>query len=146
MLIYSYRLGGIPLGVIAVETRTVELTVPADPANLDSESRVSRQHLAQFVIKSSLDNVRNALHPLPVCVCVCVCLSSCSRLDRCGSQTQPSKQLRPFATSTVSVCRSWCLPIGGASLGEWRVQDRCYWKVFRQTAFLCCSSSDCRLF
>lgn len=38
------RLGGIPLGVIAVETRTVELTVPADPANLDSESRVSTAH------------------------------------------------------------------------------------------------------
>uniref|UniRef100_H3DEN7 acetyl-CoA carboxylase n=1 Tax=Tetraodon nigroviridis TaxID=99883 RepID=H3DEN7_TETNG len=37
------RLGGIPLGVIAVETRTVELTVPADPANLDSESRVLQQ-------------------------------------------------------------------------------------------------------
>lgn len=34
------RLGGIPLGVIAVETRTVELTMPADPANLDSESKV----------------------------------------------------------------------------------------------------------
>lgn len=38
------RLGGIPLGVIAVETRTVELTVPADPANLDSESKVSMSH------------------------------------------------------------------------------------------------------
>uniref|UniRef100_A0A3Q2YRR4 acetyl-CoA carboxylase n=1 Tax=Hippocampus comes TaxID=109280 RepID=A0A3Q2YRR4_HIPCM len=37
------RLGGIPLGVIAVETRTVELTVPADPANLDSESKVLQQ-------------------------------------------------------------------------------------------------------
>lgn len=36
-----HRLGGIPLGVIAVETRTVEVTVPADPANLDSEARVS---------------------------------------------------------------------------------------------------------
>ena len=35
------RLGGIPLGVIAVETRTVELMVPADPANLDSDSKVS---------------------------------------------------------------------------------------------------------
>lgn len=34
------RLGGIPVGVIAVETRTVELTMPADPANLDSESKV----------------------------------------------------------------------------------------------------------
>ncbi|XP_077942833.1 acetyl-CoA carboxylase isoform X1 [Gasterosteus aculeatus] len=37
------RLGGIPLGVIAVETRTVEFTVPADPANLDSESKVLQQ-------------------------------------------------------------------------------------------------------
>lgn len=37
------RLGGIPLGVIAVETRTVEFTIPADPANLDSESKVMQQ-------------------------------------------------------------------------------------------------------
>ncbi|XP_072389219.1 acetyl-CoA carboxylase isoform X1 [Diabrotica undecimpunctata] len=37
------RLGGIPVGVIAVETRTVELTLPADPANLDSESRTVSQ-------------------------------------------------------------------------------------------------------
>uniref|UniRef100_A0A3P8N7A8 acetyl-CoA carboxylase n=1 Tax=Astatotilapia calliptera TaxID=8154 RepID=A0A3P8N7A8_ASTCA len=39
----EHRLGGIPLGVIAVETRTVEFTVPADPANLDSESKVLQQ-------------------------------------------------------------------------------------------------------
>ena len=37
------RLGGIPLGVIAVETRTVELIIPADPANLDSETKVVSQ-------------------------------------------------------------------------------------------------------
>ena len=35
-----HRLGGIPVGVIAVETRTVEVVVPADPANLDSEAKV----------------------------------------------------------------------------------------------------------
>ena len=34
------RLGGVPVGIIAVETRTVECHIPADPANLDSESRV----------------------------------------------------------------------------------------------------------
>ncbi|GFW27551.1 acetyl-CoA carboxylase 1, partial [Trichonephila clavipes] len=33
------RLGGIPVGVIAVETRTVEIDIPADPANLDSEAK-----------------------------------------------------------------------------------------------------------
>uniref|UniRef100_A0A8C5AZK7 acetyl-CoA carboxylase n=1 Tax=Gadus morhua TaxID=8049 RepID=A0A8C5AZK7_GADMO len=37
------RLGGIPLGVIAVETRAVDLTVPADPANLDSEAKFLQQ-------------------------------------------------------------------------------------------------------
>ncbi|CAK6440135.1 unnamed protein product [Pipistrellus nathusii] len=37
------RLGGIPVGVIAVETRTVEMVVPADPANLDSEAKITQQ-------------------------------------------------------------------------------------------------------
>ncbi|XP_008215451.1 acetyl-CoA carboxylase isoform X2 [Nasonia vitripennis] len=37
------RLGGIPVGVIAVETRTVELHLPADPANLDSEAKTVSQ-------------------------------------------------------------------------------------------------------
>ena len=37
------RLGGIPVGVIAAEMRTVELVVPADPANLDSEAKVRGQ-------------------------------------------------------------------------------------------------------
>ncbi|GCB65673.1 hypothetical protein scyTo_0007767 [Scyliorhinus torazame] len=37
------RLGGIPVGVIAVETRTVELTNPADPADLESESKIVQQ-------------------------------------------------------------------------------------------------------
>jgi acetyl-CoA carboxylase / biotin carboxylase 1 len=34
------RLGGIPMGVIAVETRTVENVTPADPANPDSVEQV----------------------------------------------------------------------------------------------------------
>lgn len=37
------RLGGIPLGVIAVETRVKELAIPADPANLDSEAKFVQQ-------------------------------------------------------------------------------------------------------
>lgn len=37
------RLGGIPVGVVATESRTVELTIPADPANLDSESKLLTQ-------------------------------------------------------------------------------------------------------
>ena len=45
------RLGGIPVGVIAVETRTVEATIPADPANLDSETKVRRLFFAFATIK-----------------------------------------------------------------------------------------------
>lgn len=37
------RLGGIPTGVVAVETRTMELSIPADPANLDSEAKLIQQ-------------------------------------------------------------------------------------------------------
>ncbi|XP_071137494.1 acetyl-CoA carboxylase-like isoform X4 [Mytilus edulis] len=37
------RLGGIPMGVVAVETRTVETSTPADPANLDSELKILQQ-------------------------------------------------------------------------------------------------------
>nr|BAA25799.1 acetyl-CoA carboxylase [Rattus norvegicus] len=37
------RLGGIPVGVIAVETRSVEVAVPAHPANLDSEAKIIQQ-------------------------------------------------------------------------------------------------------
>ncbi|XP_048240447.1 acetyl-CoA carboxylase-like isoform X4 [Haliotis rufescens] len=37
------RLGGIPLGVVSVETRSVEVVVPADPANIDSESKATQQ-------------------------------------------------------------------------------------------------------
>ncbi len=44
------RLGGIPIGVISVETRTVELNLPAEPANLDSEAKVVSQagQVSQF--------------------------------------------------------------------------------------------------
>ncbi|PGH13388.1 hypothetical protein AJ79_03667 [Helicocarpus griseus UAMH5409] len=37
------RLGGIPMGVIAVETRSVETVTPADPANPDSMELVSTE-------------------------------------------------------------------------------------------------------
>lgn len=50
------RLGGVPVGVIAVETRTVELNLPADPANLDSEAKVLFQYLffVRFMNKLTL--------------------------------------------------------------------------------------------
>lgn len=37
------RLGGVPIGVVSVETRTVEVSIPADPANVDSEAKVIQQ-------------------------------------------------------------------------------------------------------
>lgn len=52
--------------MIAVETRTVELTVPADPANLDSESRVSTAH----GVSSILDDGETVFHLALMLVCV----------------------------------------------------------------------------
>ena len=37
------RLGGIPVGVIAVETQTVMLSIPADPGAPDSSERLVPQ-------------------------------------------------------------------------------------------------------
>ena len=37
------RLGGIPMGVIAVESRTIENVTPADPANADSMEQISQE-------------------------------------------------------------------------------------------------------
>jgi acetyl-CoA carboxylase carboxyltransferase component len=42
------RLGGIPVGVIAVETRTVEVNLPADPANPSSEAKVGSTTLTKI--------------------------------------------------------------------------------------------------
>jgi acetyl-CoA carboxylase carboxyltransferase component len=50
------RLGGIPVGVIAVETRTVELNIPADPANFDSEAKVSSNEKWKYKKNSPLGN------------------------------------------------------------------------------------------
>jgi len=62
MLLNLYRLGGIPLGVICVETRMVEQTIPADPANLDSEVKVliSLRFLVNsvFLLDYQLNNLR----------------------------------------------------------------------------------------
>merc|ERR1719323_1202978 len=43
VLVGRARLGGIPVGVVGVESRTVEYTIPADPANSDSEAKVISQ-------------------------------------------------------------------------------------------------------
>ncbi len=37
------RLGGIPMGVVAVETRSVENVIPADPANPDSTEQITQE-------------------------------------------------------------------------------------------------------
>ena len=34
------RLGGMPVAAVCVETRTVEVDIPADPANMDTDAKV----------------------------------------------------------------------------------------------------------
>lgn len=80
------RLGGIPVGVVAVETRTVELSIPADPANLDSEAKVGG--LCAPVLSVPLSRWDSLLSPGVVLMCSrswgagsawIVCEHSCSR-------------------------------------------------------------------
>ncbi|KAI9138810.1 acetyl-CoA carboxylase [Paraphysoderma sedebokerense] len=47
------RLGGIPMGVIAVETRTMETVISADPANPNSEEQVQMEAAGVWVPSSS---------------------------------------------------------------------------------------------
>ena len=37
------RLGGIPIGIVSAETRTVQCEIPADPADRDSQEKVIQQ-------------------------------------------------------------------------------------------------------
>ena len=48
------RLGGIPVGVIAVETRLVEQRIPADPGNPDSRESILPQAGQVIIINTSL--------------------------------------------------------------------------------------------
>ena len=50
------RLGGIPCGIITVETRSVEYTHPADPANPDTESTVSETDQSRLSNYKQLSN------------------------------------------------------------------------------------------
>lgn len=91
------RLGGIPVGVIAAETRMIEFTVPADPANANSEAKVWF-----ILLKSQLLTI--------------FCLSRrYNKLDRSGTQILPTKPHKLSATSIASNCRYSYSPIGVAS-------------------------------
>ena len=54
------RLGGIPMGVIAVETRLSERKIPADPANPDSRETVV-QHAGQVWFPDSAFKTAQAI-------------------------------------------------------------------------------------
>ena len=60
------RLGGIPCGVIAVETRSVECTIPADPANPSSESTVCFHYVTMLL-----------------CLCVYITMLLCHYITVC---------------------------------------------------------------
>ena len=82
------RLGGIPCGVIAVETRSVECIVPADPANVDSESRVSHTLTPSPLSPPHIITSTNHNSSLRLS----------ARRARYGTQIQHSRQPRPLKT------------------------------------------------
>lgn len=96
------RLGGVPVGVVAVETRSVAVETPADPADLLSEEKTCN-HAGQ--VTHHYSNVLKSLHE---------CLALC----RCGIPIRHTKQLKRYWISTEKIFRSSCLQIGEVSLEE----------------------------
>lgn len=78
--------------MVAVETRTVELSIPADPANLDSEAKVSLR-----LALSHPDATTCRLAMLIVCMCL-VFFRSSSKPVRCGSPTLLLRRLKLLRT------------------------------------------------
>ena len=105
------RLGGIPCGVIAVETRSVDCIIPADPANPDTESRVSRTCCLLCCLFT-------VLFVFTVMFVVCLLLRPSVRRGRCGTRTQPSRQHRQLVTWTERGCPFSSSLIGEASQEE----------------------------
>ena len=54
------RLGGVPIGVIAVETRAVEVVIPADPGNPESDTKV-QTFMALSLFSTWQENWREAM-------------------------------------------------------------------------------------
>lgn len=91
------RLGGIPVGVIAAETRMVEFTVPADPANPNSEAKVIIINLNLIFHNHFQFHYHNRQFSKP---------------DRSGTKTHPTKPHKQCVTLIVSNCHYSCLLIG----------------------------------
>ena len=89
------RLGGIPMGAIAVETRLVDKVVPADPADANSREAVLPQagkfiHSAEFACVMSLTKLLTLLHSQ----------------DKFFSRTRRTRQLKRSVTSTRKAFQS----------------------------------------
>lgn len=124
------RLGGVPVGVVAVEVNTVMLNLPADPGMPDSSERTIPQVGAlpclccQTCGLRSFLGATNQAIALPCRPCllphpasyqrplsaVCAC-----RRARCGSPTARSRLLLRLRSSTSRACLWCCWPTGAAS-------------------------------
>jgi hypothetical protein len=93
------------MGAIAVETRTIERIVPADPANASSMEQKIMEAGQVSALFFSIDQV----------------LMLISLVIRSGTQTQRSKLLKPFSISTEKVYLSSSLLIGEDFLEDNRI-------------------------
>ncbi|XP_053621987.1 acetyl-CoA carboxylase isoform X1 [Plodia interpunctella] len=121
------RLGGIPVGVVAVETRTVELTLPADPANLDSEAKTLQQ-AGQVWFPDSAYKTSQAINDfsregLPIIIFA-------NWRGFSGGQKDMYEQILKFGAEIVRALRAAAAPVlvyvpPGAELrgGAWAVVD-----------------------
>lgn len=107
------------MGVIAVETRTIERIVPADPANASSMEQKIMEAGQVSHIFSHLSTQANAI--------------VFSQFCRFGTQILLSRLLKLFSISIEKVYHSLSLPIGEDSLEDNKI---CLMKFSRGKHFL----------
>ena len=87
------------MGMIAVETRAVEVVIPADPGNPESDTKVGNYDFFVLFLKRPL-----VVGTLTLVNLLCVCCRLSRRQVKYGTQTPLLKRLKPSMISTKSSC------------------------------------------
>jgi acetyl-CoA carboxylase/biotin carboxylase 1 len=133
------RLGGIPMGVIAVETRTIEKVVPADPANPASfEQKI--MEAGQVWYPNSAYKTAQAIYDMNREGLPLIIFANWRGFSG-GQQDMVSCDSGTWSSGYPSADETFSLPVRRNS--QTRFQD-CRWLVVLQAARLCVHRSQRR--
>ena len=88
----------MPCGVIAVETRTVEYLVPADPADVETEAKVRERREKRIERERERERGRRERYRESTIPHYVVHCRQYLKQVRCGFLTPPSRRPKPSTT------------------------------------------------